>query len=232
MPVRKYWTWAQVKEKIKNDLDLNKEVFVRAQELLEYCNEAIDEAESEIHALNQDYFRKETTLSVVQDQGYVSAPADLFGHMIREIVYDDGSELYRVSRVTEQSPLLYSQNQLRYTTQSDYRWYMVNEAAGDLRIKITPVPRNSGAFLKVAYIRQANRVEQDSDIVDLPEAYGFIFQKIKCLIYEKEVHPNLESGLMKLEQARTNMQGVLANAIPDNDNMVLPDLSIYDEMER
>ena len=51
MSVRKYWTWAQVKTKIMNDLDLNEETFIRPSELLEYCNEAIDEAEAEIHTL-------------------------------------------------------------------------------------------------------------------------------------------------------------------------------------
>ena len=56
MPVRKYWTLGQIKAKVKRDLDIESEVFIQPDELIEYINDAIDEAESEIHSLYEDYF--------------------------------------------------------------------------------------------------------------------------------------------------------------------------------
>ena len=54
----KYWAWSEIRSKIEQECDLEDEDFVRRDELLAYCNEAIDEAEAEIHSLYEDYFLK------------------------------------------------------------------------------------------------------------------------------------------------------------------------------
>ena len=61
----KYWEWSEIRTKIEQECDLEDEDFVRRDELLAYCNEAIDEAEAEIHSLYEDYFLKKADLPVV-----------------------------------------------------------------------------------------------------------------------------------------------------------------------
>ena len=60
----KYWAWSEIRSKIEQECDLEDEDFVRRDELLAYCNEAIDEAEAEIHSLYEDYFLKKVDIAV------------------------------------------------------------------------------------------------------------------------------------------------------------------------
>jgi hypothetical protein len=61
----RYWTFAEIKAKVESDLGMEDEDFVSADEMLAYGNEAIDEAEAEIHTINEDYFLTMGPISLV-----------------------------------------------------------------------------------------------------------------------------------------------------------------------
>lgn len=230
MPTRKYWTWAQIREKVRRDLDLEAETFVRPEELVDYANEAIDEAEAEIHSMYEDYFLAKETLSIVNQQEEYDLPANIYAQKIRRIVYNDGSSVYTVDRLQDWKKFEAQNIARNFSTSDLYQYFFLNNVAGSPKILLVPQGRENGPYLEVWYLRQANRLEQDTDVCDIPEFYNFIFQYMKVRIYEKEGHPNLQKAVADLEQQRRQMSGTLAQIAPDAQNEIEMDVSFYEEM--
>jgi hypothetical protein len=80
------------------------------------------------------------------------------------------------------------------------------------------------------YIRNANRVADDSSIIDLPEAMNFIFAYVKVRVYTKEVNPLVQLALSDLEAQRTYLQTTLSSMTVDDDNDIAPDMSFYSDL--
>lgn len=230
MPVRKYWTLAQIRQKVKADLDIEGETFIRADEFDNYVNEAIDEAEAEIHAQYDDYFLTRATISLVSNQEEYDLPSDIYAHKIRRITYSNGSSTYTVTRLKDWKKFEKYEVASNYETSNLYQYFIINESAGSPKILLSPPSREDGDYLTVWYLRQANRLEDATDVCDIPEFVNFIFQYVKVRVYEKEGHPNMPAAVQILEQQRSLMLGVLATMVPDADNIIEEDFSFYEEM--
>lgn len=227
----KYWTWAEVKAKVKRDLDIEAETFVRPEELIGYVNEAIDEAEAEIHALYEDYFLTSEKISLVKNQDEYDLPEEIYAHKIRRVVYNNGSSVYTINRVKDWKKFETKSIADNFSTSDLYQFFIKNPAAGTPKLILVPTSRETVAdVLEVWYLRNANRVVDDTSIIDIPEFINFIFQKLTCLIYEKEGHPNLDRAEMKLAQEQQRMLGTLAQMVPDAENEIELDTQFYEEM--
>lgn len=79
------------------------------------------------------------------------------------------------------------------------------------------------------YIRNALRVSDDSDLVDIPEFVNFLMQHVKVRVYEKEGHPNLEKAVADLERERKLMVSTLTQMVPDNNDLIPMDMSHYED---
>jgi len=223
-------TWASFKAKVERDLDIQGEVFVRPDELLGYANEAIDEAESEILGLNQDYFLARDTLTLVIDQQAYALPENIFAKKIRRIVYNNGSSVYSVKHLKDWHKFESLALSEQFITADVYRYMLVNTTPGQPEILISPNPSEQ-ATLDIWYTRQANRMTgDDADIVDIPECLTFLTQFVKVRVYEKEGHPNFTAAVSILEQQRALMRQKLADSVPDADNEIEADYSIYTDM--
>lgn len=231
MPTRKYWTLLQIRSKLNRDLDLQAEDFVSSEEMLDYINEAIDECEAEIHSLQEDYFFTRTKIDVVEGQESYELPANCYAHKIRRVVWIRQGEIYKVARVQPwKLPEAYAIAKEYDVSTHIFRYFVENPSAAAPVITIMPTPDVSGEYVELWYLRQANRLEQDTDICDIPEFINFIFQYVKVRVYEKEGHPNAAQARADLQAQRTLMQGTLAAAQPDAENLVEPDLTLYEEM--
>lgn len=223
-------TWASLRAKVERDLDIQGEVFVRPEELLGYANEAIDEAESEILGLNQDYFLARSTMTLVIDQQSYSLPSNIFAKKIRRIVYNNGTSVYPVKHLKDWHKFESLALSEQFITADVYRYMLVNTTPGNPEILISPNPSEQ-AVLDIWYTRNANRMTGlDTDIVDIPECLTFIVQFVKVRVYEKEGHPNFSSAVSILEQQRNLMRQKLANSVPDADNELEGDYTIYTDM--
>jgi hypothetical protein len=226
----KFYTWAEIQSKIEADLDLQDEAFIQEGELLGYANEAIDEAEAEIHGLYEDYFITRSTITLVVGQEEYSLPSDVYAHKIRRLVYDDGGRVYTVDRIKDWHKFEEYAIQKNYGTGEIYRYFVVNSTAGAPKILLVPKATESGNKIAIWHIRNANRLAVSTDICDIPEFINFIFQYMKVRVYEKEGHPNLTKAMQDLEQQREQMVSTLAAMVPDGDNTVEADMSAYEEM--
>lgn len=230
----KYWSWAEIKEKIEADLDLQDEDFVRKDELLAYANEAIDEAESEIHTLYEDYFLKYVDIPIVVDDEFLSIPTlipDIYADKIRGVIFTvpGSTTTYTVARLKDWKKFQHKAISDTQSTTDLYSYFIVNTTPGNPQIMLVPKSRESGT-LKVWYLRNANRMVLDTDVCDIPEFINFIFSHMRVKVFGKEGHPGYAEALERLESERTRMIAVLSNRVPDADNEIDVDMSHYNEM--
>jgi hypothetical protein len=227
----RYWTWSEIRTKVENDLDLQDESFITATELLAYANEAIDEAEAEIHSIYEDYFLSRATITLVSGTDEYDFPSDVYANKIRGIFYKNGSTVVPVKRLKESRKFEeYTINLTTSAAPGCYNYLLLNQTAGSPQIVLSPPVVESGAYIQVWYLRNANRLTVDADVCDIPEFASFVMQYMKVRCYEKEGHPNLQKAMYDLEAQRVQMTDTLTAMVPDAENQIEPDMSAYDDM--
>lgn len=227
----KYWTYLELKSKVLRDLDMEGESFVGDVELMGYANEAIDEVERQIHLLCEDYFVTRSTISLVSGQEEYALPADIYGLKIRQISYRKGSEIWRLTRLKSWRKFdNYEIEKLNTNSTKDYGFFVLNSVPGQPRLILAPTPAESGPYLNVWYIRNANTLVNDASICDIPEAANYVmaYMKMKCM--EKELHPNLQKAVADVEQQKADTLASLSEMFADGENEIEPDFRLYNDM--
>lgn len=225
----KIWTFNEAKVKIQKDMDLEEETFIDdPDEYYGYFNEAIDEAEAEILKLYQYYFKTEIDITWVDGTARYSLPADIYGNKILYIQYErDQTRRYQIVRIRN-NEIADVADDAGY---NNYYYFDIQntDAATGVEIIFYPTPRESGSYVKMYYLRNANRVDATDSKIDIPEFINFIFAYVKVRIAEKETSPLLNNYLQGLERQRMLMKQTLDNMIPDELEVIDPDLSFYQE---
>lgn len=234
----KFWTWDQISAKMMSELDIlpGDDAF-DDDELREYANDGIDEAEALIHTLNADYFlTKHPTDDGTDFEDAVdeyALPADIYAMKIRKVIFYEGSEVYEIKRCRTLDQFLNYRAARQESTNTDNRnltYFIVNATSGDPRIKFSPVPTATGAF-EIWYLRQANRLEDNEDICDIHEFVSFVFDFISERVWFKRAAGSArhQTAALKLEGTRQRMVDTLQEMVVDADNEVEPDASFYRE---
>lgn len=234
-------TYQEIENRIRIDLDLQDvDNFVQTDELAQYVNEAINDAEAEIMAFNEDYFLKAATLSLVQGAFAIQLPTDIYGQKIRKLLYVNGPLIYEVHRIRDLHKF-YKRAELDYysTNQMNYAYFLTSPTAGQQdQIEISPPAQESGAFLKLWYIRNAQRVPLTTDsgqsrttqlatVIDIPEWADYLVQFAKVRCYEKEFDPRLTDAKENLANRKKMMVETLSAREPDNEDEIHMDLQFY-----
>lgn len=226
-------TLLQIIEKIEKDYDLQDEQFIEREELLGYINEAIREAEAEIHKLNLEaqYFLASTDLTLVQGSGEIDLPADIYATKIRAIQYDTNDRQYEIFRFTGPKAFEEFQWLRRYGTgTSYYKYLLTNNQADGPKIQLAPVAQESGVCGTIWYIRNALELSDDTDVCDIPEFVSFVIQfaKDKCANKERGMPDAPPSAA--LTQQRQLMIDTLTEQVPDGmSGVIAKDLSHYED---
>jgi hypothetical protein len=222
-------TWAEIRDKVRRDLDLQDEVFIDDDELLSYANEAINVAEAMIHTLYEDYFLVRTTLPLVAAANLIALPADIYADKIRALIYDDGnpsSRKYLVRRVRD-LPLASA-----IQAEEDYRYVMTNTDGVGPRIRLYPASRETNSNLVCWYLRNAKRLVNLADTSDIPEWAEYIYQYMKARCMEKEGDPRAIEARRDLGVLGKTMEDTLRDRVPDEDNQIRMDLSHYMDFDQ
>ncbi len=225
----RYWTYAELVQKVERDLDLEGEVFIQPEEMRGYFNEAVDDVEKIVHGLYEDYFLDHDPITLVNATSEYVLPSRIFAHKIRSITYRNGSRAYEVVRLRDWKKFLeYNLDRVGGPAGSaEYRYFLLNQSAGSPKILFTPAVVEDGQFIDVWFLRQANRLSTDDDIMDVPEAANYVMQYVKNRCYEKEGHPNLMKAISDLASEKETLEGVLSAMVPDANNEIEMDLSFY-----
>ena len=220
------WTYEEVKNKVEQDLDLQEESFITADEMMAYCNEGIDEAEAEIHKfkVEDEYFLAKDIITLEDGESEYDMPSDIYANKIKALMYGNGSNIYRIDRFKQHKAFEEIAN---LQGNEDYRYLITNDSTDGIKLVLYPAARESGAYITRWYIRNAKRVTATTDVLDIPEFVNFVIQYMKVRCYEKEGHPNLELAVVALKQQRDMMVSTLGDMTPDGDNLVEMDLGHY-----
>jgi len=226
-----YPTLATIRAKIEQDLDLEEELFIPQNEILGYINEAIDEAEANIHTLYEDYFLTSANLALVTGTSDYALPTNIYANKLRGIQYANGSTIFKIRQLRD-NERFESAALINLSQATDfYRYMLINDsAAGGIILRLFPSSRETSATnVTIWYLRNANALSAETDKCDIPEFINFIYQYVKVRCYEKEGHPNLGVALTRLDQQKQLMVETLTSMVPDGDNTIEQDLTYYQE---
>ena len=232
------WTYAEALAKVQRDTDTEEETFIDDQEWIDYFNEAIDEAEAEIHRIYQKYFKKTYDVPLVAGTQRYVMPTDIYANKMILLYFDEGTggRQYKVERIKEKDIARIDNNA------SEYLSYDIENTDATTGVELVfyplaAVPTSSTA-LRMYYIRNANRIPDLDSVtsavlnatrIDIPEFANFIFDFVKVRVAEKENHPLMPKFEANLEKQRLLMKQTLDQMVPDEDETIDPDLSFYHE---
>jgi hypothetical protein len=226
----RYWTYAELLAKVERDLDIEGETFVQPDEMLGYANEAIDDCERIVKGVYPDYFLDKDTITLVTSTKEYSLPSRIYAHKIRRMVYRNGGEVYTIPRIKDWRKFeTYEVEQTGSGSSHISGYFILNSTAGAPKI-LFPQVNVSGEYVQVWFVRQANRLVETTDVLDIPEASNYVMQHMKVRAYEKEGHPNLTLATQILVGLRADLEGDLAEMVPDADNELEMDTSFYEDM--
>lgn len=239
-------TFGELDDKVRLDLDMQDTDFLPYDELAGYCNEAIDDAETEALKLSEDYFLKPASpnLSLVQGASEIALPTDIYADKLRAIVYHNQTRIYPLIRLRGLPNKFHAAAEITQYPGSlpEYQYFLEFPTAGEqAKIIIYPSAQESGAYLECWYLRNAQRIPLTTDqgqsrttqratVIDVPASQNYIMQFMKCRCMEKDLDPRLVGALSTLEMFKKQMVDILTQQIPDNQDWIEMDLSSYMEM--
>lgn len=193
-------TFEEFEKKVRLDLDLHDtDNFVGQDEFAGITNEAIDVAEATIMATFEDYFLTPATLTMVQGASDISLPDDIYAQKIREIVYKNGDRIFPLTELRDPRKF-YKKAVLdrESVSQDEYSYFLKSATAGAQdKLVLVPAALESGAYLEMWYIRNANRIPLQTDsgspsratqlatVIDIPEWRAYLEQYVKWRCYQK-----------------------------------------------
>lgn len=219
-------TYADYKEQIEDDLDLQEETFIKPEALMKLFNKAVRKANATIHTLYEDYFLTYKTLRLQAGISLVSLPDNIYANKIRSLIYDNGSTVYKLRKVKDfiDIPFINTNTDL-------FSYVMVNAEDRGTKIKLFPTPTaTDSTSITCWYLRRAKKIENDTDLVDIPEFSSFLLEQTKYYCMQKEGHPLLEVQRAEAEEQLKLMTETLTNRTPDDENKIAMDLSHYEDM--
>ena len=222
-------TYSAIKTKLYDDLDLYDEDFITENEFLGLLNEAINDCEAVIHNLGLEarYFKTTDTLTLVSGTSDYSMPSDIYANKMVRVYYINGSKKYRIDRIREQDRIL----DFNTGENGDYFYDILNLTAG-IKQRLYPTPQESGAYIQRYYIRNVRALTTStaaSNTCEIPESINFIYAHVKMKVYQKEGNPMFAESMEQLKLQHDLMVQNLQEMVPDENNMIIPDTSFYDD---
>lgn len=226
------------------DLDIIDEPFVQTDEMVRYCNEAIEEAEAEICKISEDYFLTDpATINLVSGTQEYDLPADIYINKIRAIIYHNQVIIYPLTRMRGQGnfveeELIEQFGSPEFNTYYFYQYRLVSPSPGAYKLKLFPAARETGGFVKIHYLRSAGLVPTllsgasqatiDATAIDIPEFSNFLMVYMKAKIRAKENGGSMmPEDATLVQQQRQMMVDTLTERVPDDDTIITGDLSSY-----
>ena len=218
-------TWLVLKTEIMTECNIQGEEFVSSTELLNWANDAKDEAEAEIISLQERYLETEAPFNLTQAVDTYALPLDIYAAKISGMYFNDGTDKYEIVQIRDKADIMYVQPADRY------RYRLTNPSSSGIKVKLYPLPREtSSTIVSFHYIRTSNRLIDDTSKMDIPVAEGFIKQYVKDKVREKEIGPlNGGNRSMSLEKQKSLLIEALVQKTPDDSSDQLkPDMGFYD----
>lgn len=228
-----YPTLLDLRTRVRRDLDLIDEPGITDDEIDEKLREGVNVAEATIHTMyGEDYFLTHAPLTITAGQPTVALPSDIYAGKVRAIIYENGSVIYEVRRIKGRHLFERLQRGVTFGNGDQYQWVMLNKTATEgLTAKFVPTPYETGSLLTCWYIRNANKMSEDTDVCDIPEFSDFIVAYAKNEIALDK--PGLASPAITGPKAAAlyeQMVDTLQQKVPDEGDDIPIDTEFYEDM--
>lgn len=226
------WTLGEARAKVLRDMDMTDELFVTPDEILGYFNEAIDEAEAEIMKIHEDYFLTNTQPTLISGTASYDLPDDIYAQKIRALIYQSGDRIYQAHRIRNFNKFLnITEADYNPNSTQEYQFYIKNpDITTGYQLVLSPPAQEDGTPLTLWYIRNASRVVDDEDIIDIPEFANFVMTYVKAMCAAKENGGDMPPvWASRVQQQREMMVSTLTGMVPDDEDTVDGDFSHYME---
>lgn len=122
-------TYAQLKERVEQRLDLEEEVFIQATEFLAYTKDGIALCESIIHKFRADdvYFEACAPLALVTGKQDYALPSNIYGNKIRKIVYTKNNNIFEIRRMTKKDRYFDMAMRDQFYQDTIYKYMILNQ---------------------------------------------------------------------------------------------------------
>ena len=214
-------TLQEFTDKIKLEQDLQEESFISPTEMINYVNEGIDWAESIVIGLYEDYYLDRTEwLTVVSES---SLPDNIYANKLRKVeVTGDLSVPVRSIQIFKNTNL--SDTHVGYN--------IFHKFSENPKIVFENLPETY-RYYRLTFTRNANRVVNPLDVIDLPEIalyYAQQFVKIRC--QQKERDSQSFKSSEEIAMMGNAMIDTLTNITNDGSEQIEADLSFYSEFDQ
>ena len=226
------WDLNRLVTKIQDDQELHAENFVTKPEIIQFINDAIDDAEQLIIDSFSDFFLASEDAIMTAGDKFIPLPADLYDLRIRGLYYDmdgfsqgssGGGRWYKIKKLPLERFAVVNQN-------DQYSYHLINKAAGP-ELQIFPDFRETTSTnVKIFYIRTAQRLVNDSDILEKGIKPQYVLAHAKFSIMEKEGDPGADTMLARLGEQTTKMISAVSRLTDDDEDSYLEmDTAALDE---
>jgi len=220
-------TLSQIRQRVKDLVDAESADFVTDNEIDRYINAGIKKCEAWIHKLNEDYYKKDYTMTLVNGTAEYSLPGDIYAQKIRRVMWDDGSDIYEVLPLKDE--------EIPYVEDTDpFKYRLVFNNSNAKVFKLYPTPdENDSSSMIMTYIKDAASLSSDSDETDVPEFSQVIIDFARYRILQKEItNPMLADVKTDLRESIDLMVSTLQQSVPDGNNEIELGDDIYDDFYR
>lgn len=223
-------TYGDAKSHVEHELDIQGENFIDVDEMLQFFNSAIDEAEANIHQLFEDYFLTSDYVALVSGVSECAMPTNIYANKIRIVYFtdtsDSGGNKYEVRRIKLQNiPMVDSQDDYQYNIEN-------NSGSAGTKFVVYPEARETTSLkMRRWYIRNATAAVDDNSVIDIPEFIDFVLRHVKVACASKMGHPRLPFFKAELDEKRQEMKDTLKTMVVDGHTEIEADASFYEDFD-
>lgn len=226
-------TRQQIREKVMLELDLMSQTgsyvkgtaFIKPTEIDGHIQDSVKLISSYIHNLYEDYYMTIQNYNLVSGTQDYALPTNIYVNKIRRIIYNNGANKYKITRLT-------NIDDIPYIADSDYYKYMlVNNGLVDVLRLYPKAYETSANTMQVYYCRRPKELVNDTDFLDIPEEFDNVVisdVKYRCLAKEPE-NPMLNVVKATRDEQLGQMIQTLSKRVPDDQTDIRPDISFYED---
>ena len=144
----KFWRYSDAKLKIERDMDIEDEDFISSDEMREFFNDAIREAEGHIHRMGveDDYYLTKCAFNMTNNSAQYTLPEDIYANKIRGFWFQESTtnfyEIKRFRRFNKFNKIMSDES--RVNSSRLFMYYLTNGGNGEGRfLNLAPVPGRS-----------------------------------------------------------------------------------------
>lgn len=226
------WTLIRIIDKVRDDVQLHAEDFVTYADMVEFVNDAIDDAEEIVVDTFSDFLLTYEDLDLTIGDRVVDLPVDIYESRFRWLAYSEqGFDTNNVAGDKYKLTKLKLERMADVDVNDPYQYRLINTTADGQKLYIYPPVRVTSDYqFRLFYIRQFRRLEEQLDVLEKGLRPQYIIAHVKCAVLRKMADPMLDVEVQNLMKQEDKLKNSMSRLTDDDEDILLePDEYSLDE---